>query len=222
MHTYSHTTCYCKRNDVLKNLPLSTHYLIFTPQQVAKILDFWVTCGVKMMPLHDGWGLYPPQTASHIHIWHILNVWGMGMLSQGHMSAPLYHYTGQGCPQFWDFGSIEEWDDAIGCHYIMVEADIHLRLVPISMWDIYNVLESLVCCLKGIWVHPYIIIPAKVVPDFGFFVTCGLKMMPLRHGWVWHPPQTASHIHIRHIKCVWCIVLLSQGLMGAPLYCYTS
>jgi hypothetical protein len=45
-----------------------------------------------------------------------------------------------------------------------------------------KVLEPLVCCLKGIWVHPYILIPAKLAPDFGIWVTCGLKMMPLRHG----------------------------------------
>ncbi len=55
------------------------------------------------------------------------------MLSQGHMSAPLYHYTGQGCPQFWDLGQLWSGNDAIGCHYIMVEADIHLRLVPTSI-----------------------------------------------------------------------------------------
>ncbi len=68
-----------------------------------------------MMPLHNGWGWYPPQTSSHIHIRHIISVWGVCMLSQGHMSAPLYHYTGQGCPQFWDFGSILEWK---WCHWI--------------------------------------------------------------------------------------------------------
>ena len=48
----------------------------------------------------------------------------------------------------------------------MVEAGIHLRLLPKSELDIYNVFEPLVCCLKGIWVHPYIVIPAKLAPDF--------------------------------------------------------
>ncbi len=46
--------------------------------------------------------------------------------------------------------------------------------------------------------------------------------MPLHHGWGWYPAQTASHILIRHIKCVWAIGMLSQGHMGAPLYHYTS
>ncbi len=64
----------------------------------------------------------------------------------------------------------------------MVEADIHLRLLPTSILDIYNVFEPLECCLKGIWVHPYIVIPAKLSPDFEIWVTCGVKMMPLRDG----------------------------------------
>jgi hypothetical protein len=49
----------------------------------------------------------------------------------------------------------------------MVEADIHLRLNPTSILDIYKVVEVLVCCLAGIWVHPYFIPPAKLAPDFG-------------------------------------------------------
>ncbi len=37
----------------------------------------------------------------------------------------------------------------------------------------------------------------------GFWVTCGVKMMWLCHGWGWQPPQTAYHIHIRHVQSVW-------------------
>ncbi len=37
----------------------------------------------------------------------------------------------------------------------------------------------------------------------GFWVTCGVKMMSLCHGWGWQPPQTASHMHIRHIQSIW-------------------
>ncbi len=37
----------------------------------------------------------------------------------------------------------------------------------------------------------------------GFWVTCGVKMMSLCHGWGWQPTQTALCIHIRHIKCIW-------------------
>jgi hypothetical protein len=33
---------------------------------------------------------------------HIKSVLVIGMLSQGHVSAPLYHYTGQVGPQIWE------------------------------------------------------------------------------------------------------------------------
>ena len=49
----------------------------------------------------------------------------------------------------------------------MFEADIHLRLLHTSILDIYKVFEPLVCCLKGIWLHPYTITLAKLPPDLG-------------------------------------------------------
>ncbi len=113
-------------------------------------------CGVSMIPLHDGWGWHPTQT-DHIHIRHVQCVWGIGMLSQGHIGAALYHYTGQVDPRFWSL-----------------------------------------------------------------LVTCGVEMMQLHHGWGSHPPQTASHIHRRHIQSVWAIGMLSHRHMGAPLYRYTG
>jgi hypothetical protein len=64
----------------------------------------------------------------------------------------------------------------------MVEADIHLRLLPTSIKDIYKVFELLVFCLKGIRMHPCIVIPAEVAPDFEIWVICGVEMMPLHHG----------------------------------------
>jgi hypothetical protein len=47
----------------------------------------------------------------------------------------------------------------------MVEADILLRPLHTSILDIYKVFEPLVCCLKGIWLHPYTITPAKFAPN---------------------------------------------------------
>jgi hypothetical protein len=169
----------------------------------------------EMMPLRHGWGWYPPQTASHIWARHIQSVWAIDMLPQGHtMGAPLYQYTGQVGPRFCTFGSLVEWK---WCHYIMVGADIHLRLLPTSILDLYKVFEVLFCCLKGTLVSLYQQRWPQIL-EFGSFVEwkwCHYN------GWGCHPPQTASHIHIRHIKCVQGIVLLSQGLMGAPSYRYT-
>ncbi len=85
------------------------------------------------------------------------------MLSQGHMVAPLYHYTGQVAPSFGNSGSLEEWKL---CHNVTVQADIHRRPLHTSILDIYKVFETLVCCLKGIWLHPYTITLAKL-PPFG-------------------------------------------------------
>ena len=53
------------------------------------------------------------------------------------------------------------------CHNIMDEADVPLKLLHTSILDIYKVIESLVCCLKGIWVHPSTITPARLAPDLG-------------------------------------------------------
>jgi hypothetical protein len=80
------------------------------------------------------------------------------------MVAPLYRYAGQVAPRFGDSGSLEEWKQ---CHNIMFEADIHLRPLHASILDIYKVFETLVSCLKGIWLHPYTVASAKVPPDLG-------------------------------------------------------
>ena len=50
---------------------------------------------------------------------------------------------------------------------VTVEDDIHLRLLPTSILDIHKVFEVFVCCLTGIWGHPYIVPPAKLAQDFG-------------------------------------------------------
>jgi len=55
-------------------------------------------------------------------------------------------------------------------HYIIFEADIHLRPLHTNVLDICNVFEPVVCCLKGTWVHSYTIPPAKLAPDLGMQV----------------------------------------------------
>jgi hypothetical protein len=64
-------------------------------------------------------------------------------------------------------------------------------------------LSTLICCP---WA--YSIILTQLYPPYfaqilGLWVTCGVKMMWLCHVWGWQPPQTAFHIHIRHIQHVW-------------------
>ncbi len=141
-----------------------------------------------MVPQHHGWGCNSPQTTSCILIRHIQSVWAIGMLSQGHMVAPLYRYTGQFAPRFGDSGSHEEWK---WCNNVMVEADIHLSTLHTSILDIYKVFETLVCCLKGIWLHPYTVTRAKWPPDLGIQVH-------LRSEWKWcHNDIFEAGIHLR-------------------------
>ncbi len=49
----------------------------------------------------------------------------------------------------------------------MVEAYIHFIPLHTSIVDIYKVFETLVCCLKGIWFHPYTVTLAEMAPDLG-------------------------------------------------------
>ncbi len=42
--------------------------------------------------------------------------------------------------RFWGSGSLMELKS---CHYIMVEADSHLKLLPTSILDIYKVFEHI-------------------------------------------------------------------------------
>ncbi len=46
-------------------------------------------------------------------------------------------------------------------------------------------------------------------------------MMWLRHGWGWQPPQTATHINIRHIQSVWAHWYTVHGHTVAALHSYT-
>ncbi len=124
------------------------------PPYLAQILGFWVTCGVNMMWLCHGWGWWPPQTASWIHIRHTQSVWAYWYAVHWHMVAALHRFT-----------------------YL-----------------------------------------AQIL---GFWVTCGVKMMWLCHGWGWQPPQTASHIHIRHVHSIWAHWYADNRHMVAALHIYT-
>jgi hypothetical protein len=66
-------------------------------------------------------------------------------------------------------------------------------------------------CLSTLICYPwaYSITLTQLYPPYflaqilEFWVICGVEMMWLCHGWDWQPPQTASHIHIRHIQSDW-------------------
>ena len=125
------------------------------------------------------------------------------MLSQGHMVAPLYHYTSQVFLSFGNLsGSLEEWKN---CHNVMNEADIHLQPLHSSILVTYKVFETLVCCLNGIWLHHYTIMLAKLPPDLGIQVhlrsrndatTSWLRLTSTSNHFI-HPYQTCTKC-LRH------------------------
>jgi hypothetical protein len=66
---------------------------IWDPPNLAQILRFWVTWGVKMMSLCHGWGWQPPITAFHIHIRHIQSVRTHWYDVHWNTSVALHSYT---------------------------------------------------------------------------------------------------------------------------------
>ncbi len=113
------------------------------PPYIAQILGLWVTCGVKMMSLCQGWDWQPPQTASHIHIGHVASAWANWYAVHMHIVAALHIYTHPTWLRFGCSGSFvqSKWGD-----YVLVEADSHLKLLPTSILDIWKV---------SVWGHWY-------------------------------------------------------------------
>jgi hypothetical protein len=88
------------------------------------------------MSLYHDWGWQPPQTSSHIHKRHIQCVWAHWYADYRHIVAALQSYTHPTWLQFWGSGSLVE---STWCHYVMVEAGSHLKLLLTSILDIYKV-----------------------------------------------------------------------------------
>jgi hypothetical protein len=83
-----------------------------------------------------------------------------------------------------------------------------------------NLVANLSCCCihirlkQSVWSHWYAVHGLKIAALKSYTHTSWLrfwgsgslvesKMMSLCHGSCWQLPQTASHIRIRHIQCVW-------------------
>ena len=124
----------------------------FYSPYLAQILGFWVTCGVKMMSLRQGWGWQLPQTASHIQIRHIQSVWAYWYAVHQHTTAALHSFTHPTWLRCWGSGSLMEskW-----YHYVKVEADSHFKLPPSSILHIYKVFEHIDMLSISIQHQPY-------------------------------------------------------------------
>jgi hypothetical protein len=52
-------------------------------------------------------------------------------------------------------------------HFVMVDADRHLSLLPTSILDTYNVIKHIDMLSMGIQYHPYTVITTLLGSDFG-------------------------------------------------------
>ncbi len=132
---------------------------------LAQNLEVWGTCGVKMMWLCHVWGWESPQTASHIHIKQAWSIWPHWYTVHWHMVAALHSYIHlTWCRIFGSWSLVEsKW-----CDYVMVEVDGHLKLLPTSILDIYNVFEHIDMLSMGIQYHPYKVMPNLILgSEFG-------------------------------------------------------
>ncbi len=112
---------------------------------------------------------------------------------------------------FWGSGSLVE---STWCHYIRVEADSHIKLLPAKHT---KCLRALVCCP---WIYGSSLeqlYPHYLGQMLGFLLTCGVKMISLCHGWGWQPTQTASCTSTLDIyKVLEHIDMLSMGIWQMP------
>ena len=164
------------------------------PSYLAQILGFWVTCGVKMMSLRHG-------DASPIHIRHIhikcLSTLICCPLAYSSSLEQLYpSYLAQ-ILGFWVTCGVKMMSlrHGWGWQPPQTASLIHIRHIR-SVW-------ALICCPFAYSSSLKQWYPSYLAQILGFWVTCGVKMMSLRHGWGWHPPQTIYCIHMKHIQSVW-------------------
>ena len=91
-------------------------------------------------------------------------------------------------------------------HYAIIEAVEPFNLHPTSMPFKYKVFEHLKQLLMGIWQHTHTVTTTEVSPDFGKFAEIiddvSVEMIPIRYRWGCRTFQTASHIHVIHIRCL--------------------
>jgi len=136
-----------------------------------------VTCGVKMMSSCHGWGWQPGMCflhivirhfffyssihisyllflgncpTSHMFIRHIESVWAQWYVVHRNTAAAFTYtfYPQFNRLRFWCTWSIMEskW-----CHYVIFEADSHLKLLPTCLLDIYKVfghIDMLSICMQ--------------------------------------------------------------------------
>ncbi len=70
--------------------------------ELAKSLPY---ASLQTMPIRFGWGCRTFQTASHVHVIHIWEVWAPSQVVDGRMASPSHHYHHNASP---DLGKLAE------------------------------------------------------------------------------------------------------------------
>ncbi len=107
------------------------------------------------------------------------------------------------------------------CIFVMVDADSHLEQLPTSILDTYKGLSTLICYPWAYSISLTQLYQPCLAQILGLWVTCGVNMMWLCHGWGWQSPQTVSHIHIRHAKRFWVHWCAVHRHLVAALHSFT-
>jgi hypothetical protein len=84
----------------------------------------------------------------------------------------------------------------------MVEADSHLKLLLISILDMYKEFECIDMLSMGVEYQPYTVIPTLLGSDFGVLDHLWSQNDVIMSWLRLTPPQLASHIHTKHIHRV--------------------
>ena len=83
------------------------------------------------------------------------------------------------------------------CHYVMVDADGAISNFFLLPYKTYiKCLSTLKCCALAysMSLTQYPLYFSQII-TLGFWVTCGVEMFSLHHGWGWWLPQTAYVLH---------------------------
>ena len=126
------------------------------------------------------------------------------------MGVFLYHSTGQVGPSLGGTSGSPNGVETMqlhhswGWHPIQTDSHIYMRYIH-SVWT-FSMLS------QGHMGAPLSFYQPSWSYIWEFWFTCGVEMMPLRHGWGWHPPQTSFFIHIQYIQIGWAFVCCVKGM----------
>ncbi len=190
---------------------LHTHTVTTTDlsPDLGKLAEILPNASVQTVPLHFDGGCRTFQTASHVndlHIWgfeYLLRIW-MGIWLSTHINTKT-----QMLPPI-----CESW---VKSYHALVEAVKPFKLHPMSTTYIYEVFERLLRLWMGIWLHTNSITTTDTSPDLEglaeILPIANVQTMPLCFDWGFRTYQTASHVHVIHIWCVWAPSQVVDGHM---------